>query len=122
MWRHRRPSCATIRTCRAERQASGPLAQRLEQGTHNPLVAGSNPAGPTSSKRAGQALRMPDLLGIVGVFPAGLGVHGERMGTVWEEIPTIPDDSARGPTSHDALLVSPLLQLLAFLTGEQRYV
>ncbi len=25
---------------------SGPLAQRLEQGTHNPLVAGSNPAGP----------------------------------------------------------------------------
>ena len=24
----------------------GPLAQRLEQGTHNPLVAGSNPAGP----------------------------------------------------------------------------
>ena len=26
---------------------SGPVAQRLEQGTHNPLVAGSNPAGPT---------------------------------------------------------------------------
>ena len=25
----------------------GLLAQRLEQGTHNPLVAGSNPAGPT---------------------------------------------------------------------------
>ena len=25
----------------------GPVAQRLEQGTHNPLVAGSNPAGPT---------------------------------------------------------------------------
>ena len=24
----------------------GPIAQRLEQGTHNPLVAGSNPAGP----------------------------------------------------------------------------
>ena len=26
---------------------SGPVAQWLEQGTHNPLVAGSNPAGPT---------------------------------------------------------------------------
>ena len=26
----------------------GPVAQRLEQGTHNPLVAGSNPAGPTN--------------------------------------------------------------------------
>ena len=26
---------------------SGPVAQRSEQGTHNPLVAGSNPAGPT---------------------------------------------------------------------------
>ena len=24
----------------------GAVAQRLEQGTHNPLVAGSNPAGP----------------------------------------------------------------------------
>ena len=27
---------------------SGPVAQRLEQGTHNPLVGGSNPSGPTS--------------------------------------------------------------------------
>ena len=27
--------------------AKGPVAQWLEQGTHNPLVAGSNPAGPT---------------------------------------------------------------------------
>ena len=26
----------------------GPVAQRLEQGTHNPLVRGSNPCGPTS--------------------------------------------------------------------------
>ena len=24
----------------------GPIAQRLEQGTHNPLVGGSNPPGP----------------------------------------------------------------------------
>src|SRR5439155_968857 len=28
----------------------GPIAQRLEQATHNRLVAGSNPAGPTSKK------------------------------------------------------------------------
>ena len=28
---------------------SGPVAQRLEQGTHNPLVVGSNPSGPTNS-------------------------------------------------------------------------
>jgi hypothetical protein len=27
---------------------SGPVAQRSEQGTHNPLVAGSNPAGSTT--------------------------------------------------------------------------
>ena len=27
---------------------NGPVAQRSEQGTHNPLVAGSNPAGPTN--------------------------------------------------------------------------
>src|SRR5438094_8405467 len=26
---------------------SGPVAQRLEQGTHNPLVPGSNPGGPS---------------------------------------------------------------------------
>src|SRR5215472_9878584 len=26
----------------------GPLAQRLEQWTHNPLVVGSNPTGPTN--------------------------------------------------------------------------
>ncbi len=28
--------------------APGPIAQRLEQGTHNPLVPGSNPGGPIS--------------------------------------------------------------------------
>ncbi len=26
----------------------GPIAQRLEQWTHNPLVPGSNPGGPTN--------------------------------------------------------------------------
>ncbi len=29
----------------------GPLAQRLEQGTHNPLVVGSNPTGPTNETK-----------------------------------------------------------------------
>lgn len=33
--------------CTTIKATSGLLAQRLEQGTHNPLVAGSNPAGPT---------------------------------------------------------------------------
>ena len=27
-------------------EVNGPVAQRLEQGTHNPLVPGSNPGGP----------------------------------------------------------------------------
>ena len=30
-------------------RAPGPLAQRLEQGTHNPLAVGSNPTRPTIS-------------------------------------------------------------------------
>ena len=28
----------------------GPVAQRLVQGTHNPLVVGSNPTGPMTSQ------------------------------------------------------------------------
>ena len=32
-------------------QNGGPLAQRLEQWTHNPLVGGSNPSGPTNTFR-----------------------------------------------------------------------
>ena len=31
---------------RAEPSWNGPVAQWLEQGTHNPLVVGSNPTGP----------------------------------------------------------------------------
>ena len=37
-------ACATF-------SAGGPVAQRLEQGTHNPLVRGSNPCGPTNPSR-----------------------------------------------------------------------
>ena len=32
--------------------AQGPVAQRLEQRTHNPLVEGSNPSGPKNGKPA----------------------------------------------------------------------
>src|ERR1700756_4469495 len=44
------------RACRVRakpqfRQQCGPVAQRLEQGTHNPLVRGSNPCGPTKPSR-----------------------------------------------------------------------
>ena len=37
----------------------GPVAQRLEQGTHNPLVPGSNPGGPNlrSRPKAGEDCR-----------------------------------------------------------------
>ena len=34
----------------------GPVAQRLEQGTHNPLVGGSNPSGPTKNYRWNQSI------------------------------------------------------------------
>ena len=34
----------------------GPLAQRLEQGTHNPLVLGSNPRGPTINASLAQSV------------------------------------------------------------------
>ncbi len=34
----------------------GPVAQRLEQGTHNPLVLGSNPRGPTINASLAQSV------------------------------------------------------------------
>ena len=41
----------------------GPVAQRLEQRTHNPLVPGSNPGGPTSCLRYRSRLHdlIPDI-------------------------------------------------------------
>jgi hypothetical protein len=36
------------------RPQNGPVAQRLEQGTHNPLVPGSNPGGPTTAAESRQ--------------------------------------------------------------------
>ena len=35
---------------------TGPIAQRLEQQTHNLLVPGSNPGGPTKSHRINETL------------------------------------------------------------------
>ncbi len=37
----------------------GPVAQWLEQGTHNPLVVGSNPTGPT---KISSTVRFPSCL------------------------------------------------------------
>src|SRR5437667_11088460 len=36
---------------------NGPIAQRLEQGTHNPLVPGSNPGGPNRFRISDSRLR-----------------------------------------------------------------
>ena len=45
------------------------LAQRLEQRTHNPLVVGSNPTGPTKSSCACVGYYFLEiLLGIPGEF------------------------------------------------------
>jgi hypothetical protein len=44
---------AIVSATRKRREAvsvEGPVAQRSEQGTHNPLVGGSNPSGPTIIK------------------------------------------------------------------------
>ena len=43
------------------RRPAGPLAQRLEQRTHNPSVVGSNPTGPTKrlARRGGVSFCNP---------------------------------------------------------------
>ena len=46
----KRPPPALVSATSKRREAvsvEGPVAQRSEQGTHNPLVGGSNPSGPT---------------------------------------------------------------------------
>src|SRR5947209_18507265 len=57
----------------------GPLAQRLEQRTHNPLVPGSNPGGPTkTATRVHQLWAAPsrhcrfDLRGESAFVPCGI--------------------------------------------------
>ena len=62
---HRSGRLRSART--VKRAGEGPVAQRSEQGTHNPLVAGSIPAGPTDQlaaqstffPRLSQALYLP---------------------------------------------------------------
>src|SRR5579862_6014621 len=46
----------------------GPLAQRLEQRTHNPLVVGSNPTGPTNQINHLQAIGFGWVLQLQGTF------------------------------------------------------
>ena len=50
---------------RASKAAAGPIAQRLEQATHNRLVTGSNPVGPTT-------LVQVETLYLTPIFPAFL--------------------------------------------------
>src|SRR5216683_2897846 len=45
---HARRRCAPIPFHVGYFHSAGPVAQRLEQRTHNPLVLGSNPSGPTN--------------------------------------------------------------------------
>jgi hypothetical protein len=47
--------CPRFLHCAKLRLDAGPVAQRLEQQTHNLLVVGSNPTGPTNCNYAGQA-------------------------------------------------------------------
>jgi hypothetical protein len=46
----------------------GPVAQRLEQGTHNPLVPGSNPGGPSPESFRGCCTVVPRLRDEGGLF------------------------------------------------------
>lgn len=58
------PSFQTgIKSC-SGRQDSGPVVQRLEQWTHNPLVVGSNPSGPIINSLICKALRFTIPLGV----------------------------------------------------------
>ena len=44
------PIALAARRFQSKITAQGPIAQRLEQATHNRLVTGSNPVGPTTPK------------------------------------------------------------------------
>jgi hypothetical protein len=50
----------------------GPIAQRLEQGTHNPLVPGSNPGGPNVQRSDVRDRRSDcEMQSCTGVSPPG---------------------------------------------------
>ena len=63
-----------------ERTRSGPLAQRSEQRTHNPLVEGSNPSGPTDRIRNYKSLNVCSVAG-TGTF-TGTRCSTAESGTV----------------------------------------
>src|SRR6266480_2298740 len=65
-------------------QPHGPVAQRLEQGTHNPLVPGSNPGGPSFGKPSKTTLTV--------TRPLFLEIDDNRMG-------------ARGPSGTNYLVL-----------------
>lgn len=78
--RARRMACGI-----SERCAAGPIAQRLEQRTHNPLVPGSNPGGPTNTRQAlGRVLvniscpLQPATLAAQGRTGVGVGVGDDK--------------------------------------------
>ena len=56
-------------------RSAGPLAQWLEQATHNRLVAGSNPAGATKFSYVNHAFKPPFL----GGFLFAQSVIGSKM-------------------------------------------
>ena len=58
------PGWSIVVRCVLLSALSGPVAQRLEQGTHNPLVPGSNPGGPMKISDCG--MRIADLNGACG--------------------------------------------------------
>src|SRR6266566_5079861 len=62
----------------------GPVAQRLEQRTHNPLVPGSNPGGPTNIPKDLACFSVFVNFSIVGTF-VGTQVH-LCMGFVFRRI------------------------------------
>src|SRR5215472_6104156 len=89
--------------------SAGPVAQRLEQRTHNPLVVGSNPTGPTNpeivrrraaaiqlsplretivAKCGEDSLQRRTLASTVRMVPRGRLRSGSNQRTSWELCPT----------------------------------
>ena len=64
----------------------GSVAQWLEQGTHNPLVVGSNPTGPTRLRRFPFASRLSILRARPGI---GCPVWGDDRGALGGGVGTL---------------------------------
>src|SRR5437762_1829168 len=71
----------------------GPVAQRLEQGTHNPLVPGSNPGGP--SLRFGAQRRSEGCHAVTKWRRAGVISNNACLNTI-EATVRIPRSTGRG--------------------------